>query len=325
MKIMELTELYNQGKKAMLAADYGFFIQGVETGWVLKNNRTVMDSYALRQRAINGPETADTKTTVLEETLLAPVIMSAMTMPIPAMAQNGLFKVSRALKRAGSMMWTGSPMPKELSELVCKGAPHIQSVKCYADREKILRKIEHCREAGVRWVGIEVDTGQGTKVHDRIIASDCRPPSLDFLRKVRDMTPGKLVFKGVLSKEDAALSLEAGADAVMVSNHGAHTIDYLPHPLQVLPEISRVIRGRIPIFVDGGFRRGTDVFKALALGADLVGLGRPVLYGLAADGEEGVFQVINQITLELKRVMVMTGVDCIEKITPDCLLKLGGQ
>ena len=95
---------------------------------------------------------------------------------------------------------------------------------------------------------------------------------------------------------------------IVVSNHGAHTIDYLPHPLEVMDEIVRVIAGQIPIIVDGGFRRGTDVLKGLAFGAQAVGLGRPILYGLAADGEEGVKTVIREMAEELKRAMTMTGV-----------------
>ena len=102
--------------------------------------------------------------------------------------------------------------------------------------------------------------------------------------------------------------MKAGADVIVVSNHGAHTIDYLPHPLELLEEISSIIAGRIPIIVDGGFRRGTDVLKGLALGAQAVGVGRPILYGLAADGEDGVKTVINAMADELKRAMTMTGV-----------------
>ena len=88
----------------------------------------------------------------------------------------------------------------------------------------------------------------------------------------------------------------------MVSNHGAHTLDYLPHPLQVIEEIRNVLDAKVPVFMDGGFRRGSDVFKGLAHGAVLVGLGRPILYGLAADGSEGVRGVVESITSELRRI-----------------------
>ena len=117
-----------------------------------------------------------------------------------------------------------------------------------------------------------------------------------------------MLLKGVLSRWDAEKALEVGADVIVVSNHGAHTIDYLPHPLEVMDEIVGTIAGKIPIIVDGGFRRGTDVLKGMAFGAQAVGIGRPILYGLAADGEEGVKTVIREMTEELKRVMTMVGV-----------------
>jgi len=116
------------------------------------------------------------------------------------------------------------------------------------------------------------------------------------------------ILKGVLSPWDAEKALEAGADIIVVSNHGGHTIDYLPHPLEVLDEIASVIAGQIPIIVDGGFRRGTNVLAGLASGAQAVGVGRPILYGLAADGEKGVKTVITEMAKELKRAMTMTGI-----------------
>ena len=115
-------------------------------------------------------------------------------------------------------------------------------------------------------------------------------------------------MKGILSPWDAEKALEVGANVIVVSNHGAHTIDYLPHPLEVMDEIIKVVAKQIPIIVDGGFRRGTDVLKGLAFGAQAVGLGRPILYGLAAGDEEGVKTVISEIARELTRAMTMTGI-----------------
>ena len=129
------------------------------------------------------------------------------------------------------------------------------------------------------------------------------------LKEIKQRISRPLILKGVLSPWDANKALEAGADVIVVSNHGAHTIDYLPHPLEVMDEIVRVIAGQIPIIVDGGFRRGTDVLKGLAFGAQAVGLGRPILYGLAAAGEEGVKTVISEMADELRRTMTMTGVE----------------
>jgi len=128
------------------------------------------------------------------------------------------------------------------------------------------------------------------------------------LEQIRKAVSLPLIFKGVLSKSDAIKSVEAGANGIVISNHGAHTLDYIPHPFQVMDEIIEAVGDKAAVIVDGGFRRGSDVLKGLAFGASLVGLGRPILYGLAAGGGDGVRETIQQITGELIRLMSMVGV-----------------
>jgi (S)-2-hydroxy-acid oxidase len=216
-------------------------------------------------------------------------------------------EVAEGLKEAGSLMWTGSPIPQKLQELVSTGVPLAANVKPHRERQKVFRHIEEIQEAGFNWIGIEIDAGQGTKVRDRMVATDCSPLSMAELKDIRKRVSIPLIFKGVLSREDALKSIDAGADGIVISNHGAHTLDYLPHPLQVMDEILQVSHEKTVVMVDGGFRRGSDVLKGLAFGASLVALGRPILYGLAAYGREGVKGLIEEITQELKRIMTMVG------------------
>ena len=278
----------------------------METEFVIANNRRILDQYTIRQRCIDGME-ANTACRVLGVDLKTPVIMSSMTSPIPAIRDNGLMEVAEGLKAAGSLMWTGTPIPKNLKEIVQTGVPVAANVKPSKDRQKMFETIDEIQSAGVSWIGIEIDAGQGTKIYDKQMASDCFPLSLEELKEIRERVSVPLIFKGVLSREDAEKSIEAGADGIFISNHGAHTLDYLPHPFQVMDEILAVVKGKTAILVDGGFRRGSDVFKGLAFGAHLVGLGRPFLYGLSADGANGVKEMIRQITDEMKRIMSMTG------------------
>ncbi len=184
----------------------------------------------------------------------------------------------------------------------------------------MFREIDEIQEAGVRWVGVEIDSGQGTKIRDRMMAANCSPLSSKELQKIRKRVSVTLILKGVLSQGDAVKSIEAGADGIVVSNHGAHTLDYLPHPLQVMDDISRAVKGRVVIMVDGGFRRGSDVLKGLAFGASLVGLGKPILYGLAAVGREGVREVIKAMTHELRRIMTMVGVPDPSRVDREILI-----
>ena len=303
---MELTEIYKKGEAELKTRDIGWLLDGVETEFVMSNNRCVLDQYTIKQRCIDGVVPA-TQCTVLGVELKTPVIMSAMTMPIPAIVDNGLMEVAEGLKEAGSLIWTGTPIPQNLKDIVATGVPVAANAKPLKDRQKMFEAIDEIQSAGVNWIGIEIDSGQGTKVHDRQMAFDCSPLSLNELKEIRERVSIPLIFKGVLSKEDAEKSLEAGADGIFISNHGAHTLDYLPHPFQVMDEIVRVVKREAAILVDGGFRRGSDAFKGLAFGAQVVGLGRPILYGLAAKGVEGVKGVIQQITEEMKRFMSMTG------------------
>jgi 4-hydroxymandelate oxidase len=304
---MGLAEIYREGAQILEGKKYGIFLKGVETEFGIRHNEEIFKNYKFLQRTIDAIQ-ANTKVRLLGVNLEIPIVMSSISAPIPQIQANGLLKVARALKQTGSMMWLGTPIPSNLKEIIQVGVPVVQTVKPYSDRRKVLKWLSDAEEAGVTWVGIEIDAGQGTKILDQQIAKDCTPISLDELMDIRQRVARPFVLKGVLSPWDAEKALEVGADAIVVSNHGVHTVDYLPHPLEVMGDIVRVIAGKIPIIVDGGFRRGTDVLKGLAFGAQAVGIGRPILYGLAAGGEDGVKTVITEMGEELRRAMTVIGV-----------------
>ena len=317
---MGITDIYRNGEKILREKEFGWVLNAVETGFILKHDRQILDRYTFSPRYIDGVE-PKTACRILDVELTTPVIMSAMTMPIPAIADNGLLEVAQALKDAGSLMWTGTPIPKNLKDLVATGVPIAANVKPYWDRDKLFRDLDEIQTAGVTWVGIETDAGQGTKIHDKQVASDCAPLSLRELEDVRKKVSSPLICKGILSRQDAEKCLEAGADGLVVSNHGAHTLDYLPHALQVMDQIVETVGGKTPLIVDGGFRRGSDVLKGLAFGASLVGLGRPILYALAAGGRDGVLSLITEITAEMKRIMSLIGAKDPAALVRDMLIE----
>jgi len=317
---MGLTEIYQKGKKILGKKEFAWVLDAVETGFILEHDRRILDRYTFRPQYIDGVE-PKTTCRILDVELATPVIMSAMTMPIPAITDNGLMDVAQALKDAGSFMWTGTPIPKNLKELVATGVPIAANAKPFRDRDKVFRDLEVIQKAGVTWMGIETDAGQGTKVHDKQVASDCTPFSLQELKDIRKKVSCPLICKGILSRRDAEKCVEAGADGMVVSNHGAHTLDYLPHALQVMDEIVEAVGDKTILIVDGGFRRGSDVLKGLAFGASLVGLGRPILYGLAAEGREGIYNLINEITKEMQRIMSLIGAENPGKLTRDMLIE----
>jgi isopentenyl diphosphate isomerase/L-lactate dehydrogenase-like FMN-dependent dehydrogenase len=148
-------------------------------------------------------------------------------------------------------------------------------------------------------------------------------PSLtwDFIKRIKDITKMKVVIKGLETREDAALAVKNGADGIVVSNHGGRATETGRGTIECLPEVVQAVNGRIPVLVDGGVRRGTDIFKALALGATAVGIGRPYIWGLSAFGQQGVERTIDILNNELRLAMVGCGARSLKEITTASLEK----
>jgi (S)-2-hydroxy-acid oxidase len=123
-----------------------------------------------------------------------------------------------------------------------------------------------------------------------------------------------------MTQEDAELAIQHGADAIVVSNHGGRQLDGAPATLDMLPAVAETVRGRVPVHFDGGIRRGSDIFKALCLGADMVWIGRPALWALACDGEEGVVKCLEILGDELKACMALAGCSSLEDLKQSCLM-----
>ena len=138
----------------------------------------------------------------------------------------------------------------------------------------------------------------------------------DDIKRIRDVWPGYMLVKGLQSWEDVVLAADNGMDGVVLSNHGGRYLDSAPSPLQVVPEVRRAVGNRLKIIIDSGARRGADIVKAIAMGADLVMSGRPTLYGAAAAGEAGAYRALEVFQTEMDRVMAQLGLNCVEEITP---------
>jgi 4-hydroxymandelate oxidase len=151
---------------------------------------------------------------------------------------------------------------------------------------------------------------------DQVIPANLTWKDIEWLRSI---TRVPLLLKGIMSGEDALAGITAGADGIIVSNHGGRCLDTLPATIEVLPEIVAAVKGRVPVMVDGGIRRGTDVVKALALGAAAVHIGRPYVYGLAVGGAAGVEHVLKLLRQELLMAMSLLGCPTIPSITRDVL------
>ena len=157
--------------------------------------------------------------------------------------------------------------------------------------------------------------GRG-KARQIVFSPELSWKNVEWLRKVTELS---IVLKGIVHPEDAKLAIQHGADAVLISNHGGRQLDTVPATIDLLPAIVDAVGGKIPLLLDGGIRRGTDVVKALALGANAVAIGRPALWGLALAGEAGVTQVLETLRSELDRSLTLCGCSSVRDLTPDLL------
>jgi 4-hydroxymandelate oxidase len=173
----------------------------------------------------------------------------------------------------------------------------------------------HDLPPGVRCENLrELRGGEPGSVRQVVLSPEISWRHIDWLRGISDLP---IVLKGVLHPSDAREAIAAGVDGLLVSNHGGRQLDTTPATADQLPRLAEVVDGRIPLLVDGGIRRGTDVVKALALGADAVALGRPALWGLAAGGEAGVSRVLDLLRIELVNALTLCGCDSPAAVTRD--------
>ncbi|XP_004144436.1 peroxisomal (S)-2-hydroxy-acid oxidase GLO4 isoform X1 [Cucumis sativus] len=168
---------------------------------------------------------------------------------------------------------------------------------------------------GLLSVKVEVESDQGSLLESFV--NGAFDPSLCWkdIAWLKSITCLPILIKGILTHEDAIKAVEVGVDGIIVSNHGGRQLDFSPATISALEEVIHAVKGKVPVLLDGGVRRGTDVFKALALGAQAVLVGRPIIYGLAAKGERGVRTVLEMLKNELEISMTLSGCPCIKDIT----------
>ena len=296
---------------------------GAETHSQNRLNREHMDSFVFEMRVLDSLQ-ADTSTTLFGAKLRAPIAAAAICESrilkrLTPWDPPYLEQIAAGLADTGSMMSTGMVTLEELARIVEQGAPVLHMVKPFKDDGMVLRHLERAAELGCVAVGMDVDVFFLEKAWDEVPG----PPvlghkTLDDMRRFRAATKLPFVIKGVLSAHDARLARELGADGLIVSTHGGETIDYAMPVLQALPAVRRECP-EMPILVDSGFRRGADVLKALAMGANGVGIATLLLIACAGGGRDGVRAMMEALYEELGRTMSITGCRSVETIDPSIL------
>ena len=305
---MNYTEIMEKAKQNLKEKGLSMYLQtkGAETGYVALSNVEIFKTFAFKMRMMDT-EMANTDFEIFGQKLRTP-IMSAALSHMGDIAKDSLIKVAQGVKKTGSMMWLGMGSEEELEKVIAVGVPVVKIVKPYKDSQKILKKLKHAQEKGAVAVGIDIDFFFGGKMGDTAMVPEPMGAKTKLeLKEFKEATNLPFILKGILSVEDAKKAKEIGASCIVVSNHGGAVLDYALHPLEILSDIKKAVGDSSVVLVDSGFRRGTDILKALALGADGVLLGHLLLMGLAADDNEGVKEILQIVTSELQRAMSITG------------------
>lgn len=279
--------------------------------------REYMDSILIEMRHIDGT-LPDTKMELYGRSFETPVMTAALS-HLDSVCEKGMIRQAEGAGMAGAVNWAGMGPMEELEEITATGVPTIKIIKPYKDNEEIFKRIRHAEQCGCLAVGMDLDHSfNRSGGYDVVLGEEMRPKSLEELKSFVDATSLPFIVKGVLSRADAEKCLEAGVKGIVVSHHHG-IMDFAVPPLKILPAIAEVIDGRIPIFVDCGLESGADVFKALALGATAVCIGRVTMGPLGEKGAAGVGEMINNVTGQLAGFMARTGCRDLKSISSDLL------
>ena len=339
-------------KSRLLPAHYGYTVSGTDDDETLLANREGFKRFRIRVRRLVDARGADTSTSLFgipwqNPIALAPVGGQAKYDPQAEVA------AARAARAGGHTQILSSMTSRNIEEVsAARGEPvwfQLYPTNYWHVAEGLVKRAE---QAGSQVVAVTVDRSapRNMETFERYVRSDStdctachiegatpqerlrnrgvwtgidlegvestRATGLtwDFVERLKSATSMRVLLKGIVTAEDAGLCLQHGVDGIIVSNHGGRSEASGRSTIESLPEIAATVGGRIPVLIDGGFRRGTDIFKALALGADAVCVGRPYVWGLGAFGQAGVEQVLGLLRAEFRRVMQEAGVTSVAQI-----------
>lgn len=245
-------------------------------------------------------------------------VMTAALSHLHNVCDNGMVEFAKGAKESGALHFVGMGEDAELEAIIASGADTVKIIKPHMDDAEVFRKIEHAVNNGAVAVGMDIDHAiSHNGEYDNVFGLPMRPKTTAKLSEYVKASKVPFIVKGVLSAADAEKSVEAGAAAILVSHHHG-IMDCMVPPLMILPEIVKAVDGKAKIIVDCGIESGMDVFKALALGADGVGIGRNLMDPLK-EGHKGVASRIDEINRELKTVMARTGAKSITEIDPSVI------
>jgi 4-hydroxymandelate oxidase len=352
---MDLDELESHARERMDPTAYDYYAGGSESETTLRDNVAAWDHWRLRPHVLRDVSHVSTATTLLGTAVDTPIVV-APTAYHRLAHPDGERATARGAADAGALMIVSTLATTSLTDVAASApdAPRWFQLYVFDDRGFADELVDRAVASGYRALVLTVDApvlgmrlrdernrftlpdgvsmanlpsqlpeGDGSGLSAFFARHDKRM-TFDDLAALKERSGLPLVIKGIHRGDDAARCVEAGADAVVVSNHGGRQVDSAVATADVLPEVVEAVAGRGEVYVDGGVRRGSDVVKALAIGARAVLLGRPVLWGLAAGGADGVRDVLTGMTDLLARNLTMCGVPDVRDVPRDLVTRVGG-
>jgi isopentenyl diphosphate isomerase/L-lactate dehydrogenase-like FMN-dependent dehydrogenase len=301
---------------------------GSDSETTLARNRQGFDCLALRQRVLVDVRNIDISTTILGQKIASPVFLAPVGGFVGFVHPQGACNVARAAIACGTTAFISTAAKPSLEAAAAAvKEPLIFQLYVRADRKWVEDILDRAKAAGYRALCVCVDRNYyGRRERDIISRANVREgfgdPSYQMALSWKDLVWMKermklpLIVKGVATAEDARLSVEHGADVVYVSNHGGRQLDQGQGMIEVLPEVVEAVDGRAEVLFDGGVLRGTDVVKALCLGARAVGVGKLLGWGLAAGGEAGLVRMLELLELEVRTALGLMGVTALKQLNP---------
>jgi len=329
-KYLTLHEIVAAARRNLAPGPWGYLIGGTETETTVRRNRHALDAIGLRPRVLRDMRAVDARAELLGTRIRLPVLLAPVG-GVESFVEGGAAAVARASAEFG--------VPQMLSS-VC--LPGLEATAAAADNLRIFQLYvrgdaawvdDHVRRAkdhGYRAFCLTVDSAMYSR-RERDIAGRFVKPwradaakgmafqaalNWDDVKRFKDRHDLPLILKGIATAEDAELAMEHGVEVVYVSNHGGRQLDHGLGSAAVLPEVVKAVAGRAEVWVDGGFMRGSDVVKGIALGASCVGLGRLACLGLAADGVAGLVRALEILEEEVRVCLGLLGVASYAELSP---------
>ena len=322
-----LQEIVIAARRSLSRPVWDMVSGGSDSETTLRRNRLALDSLALRQRVLVNVSHIDTTTTLLGKSLPIPVFIAPVGNFLQMADPEGVVAVARGAVAYGTEVFVSTAAKPGFERAAASvDVPLVFQLYVRSDRKWIEDVLDQAKAAGYRALCVTVDRAYYSRrerdLISRLPVREGGDPSFQASLTWQDMIWMKarmgvpLILKGIATAEDARLAVEHGADVVYVSNHGGRQLDHAQASIEVLPEVVAAVDGRAEVLVDGAISRGTDVIKAIALGARAVGVGKLQGWALAAAGEAGVQRMLELLEVEIKTAMGLMGVTALAQLNP---------